>query len=96
MTVKPVRLMRWLCRLVTRPGGTVLDPFAGSGTTGIAAGLEGFEFVGIEREPQYAAIARARIAHWARYGDKGIGAHKANGKRQELAGAGQLAFWADG
>ena len=56
--------MRWLCRLVTPPGGLVLDPFTGSGTTGCAAALEGFEFVGIEREPEYAAIARARITYW--------------------------------
>lgn len=63
-TVKPIDLMRWLCRLVTPPGGTILDPFLGSGTTGIAAVLEGFGFVGIEREPDYLAIADARIAHW--------------------------------
>lgn len=63
-TVKPIDLMRWLCRLVTPPGGTVLDPFAGSGTTGCAAVLEDFDFIGIEREAEYAAIARARIAHW--------------------------------
>lgn len=61
-TVKPIELMRWLCRLVTPPAGTILDPFAGSGTTGIAALREGFSFVGIEREPEYVAIARARIA----------------------------------
>jgi site-specific DNA-methyltransferase (adenine-specific) len=60
-TVKPVELMRWLCRLITPPGGTVLDPFTGSGTTGIAAMREGFRFIGIEREPDYVAIARARI-----------------------------------
>jgi DNA modification methylase len=60
-TVKPVELMRWLCRLVTPPHGTVLDPFTGSGTTGIAAMREGFSFVGIEREAEYAEIARARI-----------------------------------
>jgi DNA modification methylase len=63
-TVKPVDLMRYLCRLVTPPGGVVLDPFMGSGTTGIAAIQEGFDFVGIEREPDYAEIAAARIAHW--------------------------------
>jgi site-specific DNA-methyltransferase (adenine-specific) len=55
--------MRYLCRLVTPPGGTVLDPFAGSGSTGKAAILEGFGFIGIEREDQYVEIARARIAH---------------------------------
>jgi site-specific DNA-methyltransferase (adenine-specific) len=57
--------MRWLVRLVTPQGGTVLDPFTGSGTTGIAAGLEAFDFVGVEREPEYAEIARARIKWWA-------------------------------
>ena len=54
--------MRYLIRLVTPPGGTVLDPFTGSGTTGCAARLEGFDFVGIEREPEYFEIARLRIA----------------------------------
>lgn len=61
-TVKPVDLMRWLCRLVTPPGGVVLDPLTGSGTTGVAALAEGFRFVGVEREAEYVAIARARIA----------------------------------
>lgn len=60
-TVKPVDLMQWLCRLVTPPKGTVLDPFTGSGSTGIAALREGFNFVGIEREAEYVEIARARI-----------------------------------
>jgi DNA modification methylase len=64
-TVKPIELMRWLVRLVTPPGGVVLDPFTGSGTTGCAAVREGFDFIGIEREAKYAAIARARIAWWA-------------------------------
>ena len=65
-TVKPIALMRWLVRLVCAPGGLVLDPFCGSGTTGCAAALERRRFVGIEREPDYAEIARARIAHWSR------------------------------
>lgn len=65
-TVKPVNLMRYLCRLVTPPGGLVLDPFCGSGSTGKGALLEGFRFVGIEREPEYAEIARARCAHAAK------------------------------
>lgn len=60
-TVKPTDLMRYLCRLVTPPGGTVLDPFTGSGSTGKAAILEGFNFIGIELSPEYAAIAEARI-----------------------------------
>ena len=61
-TVKPTDLMRYLCRLVTPPGGVVLDPFMGSGSTGKAAVLEGFAFIGIEREAEYVEIARARIA----------------------------------
>jgi DNA modification methylase len=60
-TVKPTALMRYLCRLVTPPGGVVLDPFMGSGSTGKAAMLEGFRFIGIEREAEYVEIARARI-----------------------------------
>lgn len=60
-TVKPVSLMRYLCRLITPPGGTILDPYAGSGSTGKAALLEGFNFIGIEREPEYFEIAKARI-----------------------------------
>lgn len=62
-TVKSVMLMRHLCTLVTPPGGTVLDPFMGSGTTGIAAIREGFSFIGIEREHEYMPIAEARISH---------------------------------
>jgi DNA modification methylase len=62
-TVKPTDLMRYLCRLVTPPGGVVLDPFMGSGSTGKAAILEGFRFVGIEREAEYIDISRARIQH---------------------------------
>ena len=61
-TVKPTDLMRYLCRLVTPPGGIVLDPFTGSGSTGKAAVLEGFQFIGIEREAEYVALARERIA----------------------------------
>lgn len=60
-TVKPTSLMAYLCRLITPPGGTVLDPFAGSGSTGVAAIREGFAFVGIEREAEYAEIAKVRI-----------------------------------
>ncbi len=61
-TVKPTDLMRYLCRLVTPPGGLVLDPFTGSGSTGKAAILEGFQFIGIERDEEYMKIAEARIA----------------------------------
>lgn len=63
-TVKPTDLMRYLCRLVTPPGGVVLDPFMGSGSTGKAAVLEGFDFIGVELDAEYLEIARARIA-WA-------------------------------
>jgi len=60
-TVKPTELMRYLCRLITPPNGTILDPFMGSGSTGRAAAKEGFIFIGIERDPSYFAIAQARI-----------------------------------
>ena len=60
-TVKPLALMKWLVRMVTPPGGTVLDPFAGSGTTLEAAMLEGFNVIGIEREPDYLPLIQARI-----------------------------------
>ena len=53
--------MRYLCRLVTPPGGTVLDPFMGFGSTGKAAILEGFDFVGIDLDPDYCKIAEGRI-----------------------------------
>lgn len=62
-TVKPTDLMRYLVKLVTPPNGTVLDPFTGSGSTGKAAMLEGFNFIGCELDPDYIAIANARIKH---------------------------------
>jgi site-specific DNA-methyltransferase (adenine-specific) len=61
-TVKPTDLMRWLVRLVTPPGGVVLDPFAGSGTTLVAARAEGFRAIGIEREDEYARIIADRLS----------------------------------
>lgn len=64
-TVKPIALMRWLVRLACPPGGLVLDPFCGSGTTGAAALIEHRRFLGIERETAYTKIARTRIAHGA-------------------------------
>ena len=64
-TVKPTELMAYLCRLVTPPGGIVLDPFMGSGSTGKAAMREGFRFTGIEMDPDYFEIAKARIRHEA-------------------------------
>jgi len=60
-TVKPLALMRYLCRLVTPPGGLILDPFMGSGSTGVAAVQEGFRFAGIELDAEYLEIARRRI-----------------------------------
>lgn len=71
-TVKPIALMRHLCRLVTPTGGVILDPFLGSGTTGIAATLEGFDFVGVEREQNYMEIAEARIRFWQEHGEDGL------------------------
>ena len=72
-TVKPIAVMRWLVRLVTPEGGTVLDPFTGSGTTGIAAVLEGRDFLGAEMndtpEEPFVSIAKARIAYWERHGE---------------------------
>ncbi|WP_427034421.1 DNA-methyltransferase [Enterobacter cloacae] len=62
-TVKPIALMSYLCRLITPPGGTVLDPWMGSGSTGRAATEEGFNFIGIDLNPDYVTIASARIAH---------------------------------
>jgi DNA modification methylase len=64
-TVKPLSVMRWLIRLCVPPGGVVLDPFLGSGSTAIAALLEGRQVLGIEREHRYVEIARRRLEHWA-------------------------------
>lgn len=66
-TVKPLALMRWLCRLVTRKNGVILDPFAGSGTTLLAAMLEGFNFIGIEKQPEYIPIIEGRLNAIERY-----------------------------
>lgn len=62
-TVKPISLMRWLVRLITPPGGTVLDPFTGSGSTGCAVVEEGFDFIGCELSEEYVTIANKRIEH---------------------------------
>ena len=62
-TVKPTELMRYLCRLITPPNGIVLDPFMGSGSTGKGAILEGFDFIGMELDPEYIEIAKARIEY---------------------------------
>lgn len=66
-TVKPVQLMAYLCRLITPPDGIVLDPFMGSGSTGIAAMLEGFRFCGMEMDKDYIKIAEARIENFQKY-----------------------------
>lgn len=66
-TVKPIEIMRYLARLITPPGGTILEPFLGSGTTAIAALKENFNIIGIEREAEYVDIARARLAYWAKH-----------------------------
>lgn len=72
-TVKPTDLMRYLCRLITQPGGVVLDPFMGSGSTGKAAVLEGFDFIGIELEEEDCKIAERRIEHGKHRRTKGTG-----------------------
>jgi site-specific DNA-methyltransferase (adenine-specific) len=81
-TVKPVNLMRWLVRLITPPGGTVLDPFVGSGTTAIACEVEGFDWVGIEKDAEYAEIARQRIV--AGWSEDGSHAENANPNQADL------------
>lgn len=65
-TVKPLSLLRYLVRLITPPGGRILDPFAGSGTTGCAAELEGFDSILIELQKEYIPIIKARVAHYAK------------------------------
>ena len=60
-TVKPIKLMQYLVKMITPPNGIVLDPFCGSGTTGVACKLDGFQFVGLEQDPEYFRIAEARI-----------------------------------
>lgn len=66
-TVKPVNLMAYLCRLITPPNGIILDPFVGSGSTGIAALLEGFNFIGMEMDEEYIKIAEGRISNYEQY-----------------------------
>lgn len=62
-TCKPIKLLTYLMTMITPPGGTCIDPFLGSGSTGVAAIQSGFKFIGIEKEPEYIEIAKARIAH---------------------------------
>lgn len=62
-TVKPEKLISWLSSLITPPGGIILDPFGGSGTTGVSAVKSGFHYILIEQDQHYCDIANARIAH---------------------------------
>jgi DNA modification methylase len=82
-TVKPVALMRHLVRLVTPPGGTVLDPFAGSGTTLVAAVLEGMNAIGCEMTDEYLPIIRGRVA-WAEEQARAAAEAKANPEQPTL------------
>ena len=69
-TVKPLGVMKWLCKLVGgQPGSLILDTFSGSGTTGCAAVLQGFNFIGLEMDPRYVEISRARLAYWSGGGE---------------------------
>ena len=81
--------MRWLIRLVTPPGGKVLDPFCGSGTTLCAAACEGVDAVGIEIDPDYVRIAEARERHWLKYGTASVAESKAIAA-DETEGQGRL------
>jgi site-specific DNA-methyltransferase (adenine-specific) len=104
-TPKPIALLRRLCRLITPPGGTVIDPFTGSGSTGCAAAVEGFDFLGCELndDPEatppepYVDIARARIAWWAKHGDRAVEIHTGSAKaaeaREAARDAGQLSIF---
>lgn len=65
-TVKPIKLMQYLCKLITPPKGMILDPFLGSGTTAIAAIKEGFDYIGIEQDPNYVKIAQERIDYYTK------------------------------
>lgn len=96
-TAKPIELMRQLCRLVTPKNGLILDPFLGSGTTGIAAVLDGFSCAGIERDPAYAQVAKSRIAFWKHYGERGLEAlrerEQSERAHEALVEAGQEALF---
>ena len=63
-TVKPIKLMQYLVKMVTPPNGIILDPFCGSGTTGVACKIEGFNFIGLEQDAEYSKIAEARINNY--------------------------------
>jgi DNA modification methylase len=90
-TVKPVDLMRWLCRLITPPGGHILEPFAGSGTTGIAAMAEGFDCTMIELEAEHVADIERKLAYLRGEGCAGIiERHKARIDRKPNGDLGPL------
>lgn len=89
-TVKPIDLMRYLVRLVTPVGGTVLDPFMGSGSTGIAAHLEERKFIGIEQDKEYMKIAKKRIKYWQEHGENALAAAVSEQTRERIAATGQL------
>ncbi len=102
-TVKPVKLLRWLSRLCMGPdGGTVLDPFAGSGSCGVAAVLEGFDYVGAELEADYQPIAMARIGHAVERPDLWIDTRpgppvdEATAEEAEATVAGQIGMFGGG
>ena len=94
-TVKPVNLMRWLVRLVTPPGGLVLDPFAGTGSTGVAALAEGMRAILIEADPEYQADIRARLAWLAGEGRHAL-VERARHAAAEKTGHGDLPLFANG
>ena len=92
-TVKPVSVMRWLSRLVTAPSGVVLDPFMGSGTTGVAAACEGMKFVGIEQDARFFELAQQRIAHAVRAVDEQPDLVRAIERAVAAASESQTAMW---
>ena len=77
-TVKPIKLMQYLVKLITPPNGIVLDPFCGSGTTGVACKIDGFQFIGLEQDPEYTKIAEARLENY-------IDKEKPNNKKDQLS-----------
>lgn len=86
-TIKPVALMRWLVRLVTPPGGVTVDPFMGSGAAGVAAVLEGFDYIGAEMDTEYFNISKSRIEHAQAYPE--AWEKDGNNERQKADQAGQ-------
>jgi len=93
-TVKPIKLMQYLVKMITPPNGIVLDPFCGSGTTGVACKLDGFQFVGLEQDPEYCKIAQARINNFVSEVDE-IQSIEEESKETTInkKGKNQLAIW---